>query len=306
MALIRQTEDLGQIFRFNNGISLVRERENDFLEPTSCYFVDEDYRKVSPIYLSASLFNDDGVTDVIDLNNRAFMINEKFEQISPEFDEIYPVDENGVIIAKTRTKKGNIFNYYQYDGKEFVSVSPSFKDASYFKGDIAIVQDENTSKYFIVDKDFQRVSKYYDEMLGFYGNPGVVIAKNGEEKVYISSETLSVINNPDKYWQMYKLLDHDGYNPMLDAFKGYFNDEDIESASVMQDFKVALQDYLVRNIYRMGYDDVSGSFYVKHNRDGKFDKRINAEKMFKWINKVVSEAPTVAEELYMLEQGKTL
>lgn len=304
--LVRKTQDLGQIFNFNNGVSLVRERNNKNELVTKAYYVNQDFEVVSEIYKDANLFNDDGCAVVVDLDDNSYMINQNFERISPYFDEIYAPDDEGVLIGVTKTKRTNIFEYYQFDGEKFNLVSPEYKNAGYFKGDVAVVQDIVTGKYYAIDKEFNRVSAYYDEMVGIYGNPGVIIAKNNGEREFLTSETMSKINSAKRYWKMTKKLEQEGYNPMLEAFAGYFTESEVFSDKVMSDFKVVVKDYLVHNIYRMGYDDVSGSFYVKHNRDSKADKRIDPDKMYRWIEKVVKDAPNIAEELLMLDQEKLL
>ena len=302
----RRTKSLGQIFRYHNGVSLVREKDNKYSESYKCYFVNENYEVISPVYLYASLFSEEGFADVVDYNGRAFVINENFERVSPYFERVDSLDNEGVLIAKTRYKDYSSYSYYQFDGEKFVCVSPEYKHATCFRNDIAIVQDLASEKYFVVDKDFNRVSKHYEEMVGFYGNPGVIFAKQDGEKVFLTSETLSEIKNTDRYWKMFKMLDKSGFNPMLETFNGYFQEEDIENKDVMNDLKVVVKDYLIHNIYRMGYDDVSDSFYIKFNRDSKIDKRVNYDKMYKWIERVVKESPDRAEELYMLSQGKIL
>jgi len=100
----RRTKSLGQIFRYHNGVSLVREKDNKYSESYKCYFVNENYEVISPVYLYASLFSEEGFADVVDYNGRAFVINENFERVSPYFERVDSLDNEGVLIAKTRYK----------------------------------------------------------------------------------------------------------------------------------------------------------------------------------------------------------
>ena len=299
--LVQKTNGFNHKFTFHNGTSLFRDFDNK-----RCFFVNSLNEIISSEYKNINLFSDDGVASVVDLENNAFMINENFEQISPVFSEIREPDKEGVIIARTDYAGYSCYEYYQFDGEKFVCVSPEYSSATYFNGDFAIVQDINSQKYYAVDKDFIRVSKFYDNMIGVYGNPGVIVVKEEGKQKILSQETFSEIQDVDRYWEMSKMLEHDGYSPLLEAFEGYLDAGDIENQSVMQDLKVVVKDYLVKNSYRMGYDDVSKTFYVKLNKNAKQDSRVDLDKLYLWIKKVVKDVPSRAEELYMLSQGKIL
>ena len=93
---------------------------------------------------------------------------------------------------------------------------------------------------------------------------------------------------------------------MLQAFSQHFVIEEIENPEIMKDFKAAVKDYLVHNIYRLAYDDVADSYYILNSKEARIDKRINVNKVIKWIDKVAKGAPQIVEELCLLENGKVL
>ena len=301
----RETKDLGQCFDFENGLALVRERSNQYEMGDQAYYINEDFEIVSPIFKEASLFDNNGFAVVRGFDDKFYVINQNIERISPRFDHIWDPDKDGVMIGITRVSNDCVYEYYQFDGESFVCVSPKYSDATYFKGDIAIVQEENNGKFFAVDKDFQRVSKLYDDMVGVYGTPGVVVAKENGKKIFLTSETMSEIYNTERYNKFFNKLDSQGYDSLLQAFSD-FEAEDVENKEVMNDLKVAVKDYLVHNVYRLAYDDVAGSYFIQKSRNAKHDKRINVNKVIKWIDKVSEDAPQRAEELCMLKKGKVL
>ena len=304
-SFLRTTEDVGQCFKFRNGMALVRQKENKFDQPTCSYFINEEFSRISEVFLDAGDFNEFGVADVVNLNKESYIINQSFERISPIFDEVFPPDNNGVMIGIKRGKKSTVCEYYQLMGDVFECVSDQYQSAYPFKNGAAVVQDIKTDLYYVVNEDFEKISKFYESWIGIYGNPGVLMAKEKEKPTYISVETMSKINNPKLYWAMSEALEK-RFDTLLTSLEGIVKESDLDNPEFVNDLKVAVKDYLIRNANRLAYDDTSDSYYIRTVPPKKIDKRVNLNKLVSWIDKQVKEAPDRVGEMLEIVRGVTL
>ena len=187
-------------------------------------------------------------------------------------------------------------SYYQLINGQFERVSKLFNKAYTFSGDFAVVQDYETNKWYLIDENFEKVSKEYDNMTGFTEIPSVIKAEVKGRKVYLTKVTGSRIYNPNLYNETVKMIDRVGYDNLLNELEELELFKDAKKTDWI-DLKVAVKDYFIKNIEKIGYSNRTEDLYIEPTR--KKSMRTPTTKTVKdWIEKESSLfANTLKEQL---------
>jgi len=209
----------GYLGEFNDGIAVVLDDDGLVEKGSVSYYIDKKFKIVSPFYEYVEEFDENGTARVIDLCGNYHYINNKFERISPLFKEVSLPNEKGIIVTSEETMRGVVDSYYQLVNGQFERVSKLFNKAYTFSGDFAVVQDCETNKWYLIDENFEKVSKEYDNMTGFTEIPSVIKAEVKGRKVYLTKVTGSRIYNPNLYNETVKMIDRVGYDNLLNELE---------------------------------------------------------------------------------------
>jgi len=286
----------GYLGEFNNDIALVLDDDGLVSSGTVSYYIDRKFRIVSPFYSYVEEFDGNGIARVIDLCGNYHYVNNKFERISPLFTEVSLPDEKGIIVTSEETMRGVVDSYYQLINGQFERISKLFNKAYSFSGDLAIVQDYETNKWYLIDENFEKISREYDSMTNFINVPDVIKAEVKGRKVYLTTVTGSKVTNPNLYNEVVKTVERVGYDNLLNELEELELFKDAKKTD-WSDLKVAVKDYFIKNIEKIGYSNRTEDLYIEPTR--KRSMRTPTTKAVKdWIEKESSLfADTLKEQL---------
>ncbi len=285
----------GFLGEFNNGIALVQEDDGIVDGRIVYYYIDRKFKKVSPVFAYAEEFSEQGVARAIDFDGYNFYIDTDYQRISPLFTDVSLLDDNDIIVAGEDVNGEEYFSYFKLSDGKFNRISKSYSKCYHFNGEVAIVQDANSKKWYLIDREFNQVSKEFDNMSKFVNVPQIVKAETGGKKVFLSKVTGLRVSNPNLYNETLKVITNNGYEDAINCIK---NSGLYENAtkSDLSDLKVAIKDYLVKNVNKINYSVKKKTFCVVE--DYKFCAQTQTAKAISdWITKEVNLAPTRLQNL---------
>jgi len=288
----------GFLSEFNNGVAIVQDEEGVIEDKEVSYYIDGNFNKISPVYLYAEEFSEQGFARVIDLENNYYFVNSNFERVSPLFKDVSIPNNDGLTIAREEINGEMVESYYKFINGEFKRVSKCYDRCFSFTGDLAIVLDNETKKWYLIDKKFNRISKEYDKMSRFNNVYSVVIAEAAGKKVYLSRITGSRVANPNLYNDALQTIEKFGYENAIQAIasESLFDES---KRTEMADLRVAVKDYLIKNMHRIGYNHKTRTFFVASRESELRGKTTKALSM--WIDEEARKAPARLKALLAQE-----